>query len=83
MKNNLISISKELMVKIKSCEGFDSPLLEEEIIRALSTELDEVTSEDKEERIKALHNMFALGQVFSKIREQSEIKSAVDSNEEK
>tara|TARA_Y100000389_G_scaffold156689_1_gene157623 strand:+ start:1145 stop:1396 length:252 start_codon:yes stop_codon:yes gene_type:complete len=83
MKNNLISISKELMVKIKSFEGFNTPLLEEEIIRSLSTELDAVTSEDKEERIKALHNMFALGQVFSKIREQSEMKPAVDANKEK
>lgn len=70
MKNNLLDLSTELMKKIKSLEGFDAPLMEEELIRSLSIELDELTSESKEERIKALHNMFALGQVFNSHRKK-------------
>ena len=65
MKNNLKGLSKELIKDINSLEGFKSPLIEEELVHNLSEKLDNLTSEDKEERIKALHNMFALGQIFS------------------
>ena len=65
MKNNLKDLSKELIKDINSLEGFKSPLIEEELVHNLSEKLDNLTSEDKEERIKALHNMFALGQIFS------------------
>lgn len=71
MKNDILSLSVELMKKIKSLEGFNTPLMEEELIRSLSMELDELTSENKEERIKALHNMFALGQVFNSHRNKN------------
>ena len=40
-------------------------MIDEELVRNLSSKLDELTHEDKEERIKALHNMFALGQMLS------------------
>ena len=66
MKNNLEDLSKELIKSIHSLEGFSSPLIEEELVRNLSEKLDRVTKEDREERVKALHNMFALGQIFSK-----------------
>lgn len=72
MKNDLKHLSEELLRKISSLEGFSSPLVEEELVRKLSEELDELTSEDKEERVRALHNMFALGQIFNnKNNEQS------------
>jgi hypothetical protein len=72
MKNDLKHLSEELLRKISSLEGFSSPLIEEELVRKLSEELDELTSEDKEERVRALHNMFALGQIFNnKNNEQS------------
>jgi len=66
MKNNLEDLSKELIKSIHSLEGFSSPLIEEELVRNLSEKLDNLTKEDREERVKALHNMFALGQIFSK-----------------
>ena len=66
MKNNLKDLSDELIKSIHSLEGFSSPLIEEGLVRNLSEKLDELTHEDKEERIRALHNMFALGQLFSK-----------------
>ena len=66
MKNNLEDLSKELIRSIHSLEGFSSPLIEEELVRNLSEKLDNLTKEDREERVKALHNMFALGQIFSK-----------------
>ena len=66
MKNNLEDLSKELIKSIHSLEGFSSPHIEEELVRNLSEKLDRVTKEDREERVKALHNMFALGQIFSK-----------------
>jgi hypothetical protein len=72
MKNNLLDLSSELILKIKSLEGFKTQLIEEEIIRSLATDLDELTALDKEERIKALHNMFALGQVFNSIKQNKE-----------
>jgi hypothetical protein len=65
MKNNIKDLSEELIKSIHSLEGFSSPMIEEELVRNLSSKLDELTHEDKEERIKALHNMFALGQIFS------------------
>ena len=65
MKNNIKDLSEELIKSIHSLEGFNSPMIEEELVRNLSSKLDELTHEDKEERIKALHNMFALGQIFS------------------
>tara|TARA_R110000772_G_scaffold208055_1_gene318541 strand:- start:717 stop:950 length:234 start_codon:yes stop_codon:yes gene_type:complete len=76
MKNNLLDLSTELIKKIKSLEGFNSPLIEEEIIRSLAIELDELTSPSQEERVKALHNMFALGQIFNKHREKKEEENA-------
>jgi hypothetical protein len=66
MKNNLEDLSKELIKSIHSLEGFSSPLIEEELVRNLSEKLDNLTKEDREERVKALYNMFALGQIFSK-----------------
>ena len=66
MKNNLEDLSKELIKSIHSLEGFSSPLIEEELVRNLSEKLDNLTKEDREERVRALHNMFALGQIFSK-----------------
>ena len=66
MKNNLEDLSKELIKSIHSLEGFSSPLIEEELVRNLSEKLDNLTKEDREERGRALHNMFALGQIFSK-----------------
>jgi len=66
MKNNLEDLSEELIKSIHSLDGFSSPLIEEELVRNLSEKLDSLTSEDSKERIKALHNMFALGQIFSK-----------------
>ena len=66
MKNNLEDLSKELIKSIHSLEGFSSPFIEEELVRNLSEKLDNLTKEDREERVKALHNMFALGQIFSK-----------------
>ena len=65
MKNNIKDLTEELIKSIHSLEGFSSPMIEEELVRNLSSKLDELTHEDKEERIKALHNMFALGQIFS------------------
>jgi hypothetical protein len=64
MKNNLKDLSKELIKDINSLEGFKSPLIEEELVHNLSEKLDNLTSEDKKERIKALHNMFALGRIY-------------------
>ena len=55
----------ELIKDIKSLEGFKSPLIEEELVHNLSIKLDNLTSEEKDERIKALRNMFALGQIFT------------------
>jgi len=69
MKNNIKDLSEELIKSIHSLEGFSSPMIEEELVRNLSSKLDELTHEDKEERIKALHNMFALGQIFSNKQE--------------
>ena len=64
MKNNLKDLSDELIKSIHSLEGFSSPLIEEELVRNLSEKLDALTHEEKEERVKALPNMFALGQLF-------------------
>lgn len=72
MKNNLMSLSKELIKDIKSLEGFSNPLMEEELIRNLAKKLDEMTSEDKTERVRALHNMFALGQIFKTHQDKKE-----------
>jgi hypothetical protein len=69
MKNNIKDLSEELIKSIHSLEGFSSPMIEEELIRNLSSKLDELTHQDKEERITALHNMFALGQIFSNKQE--------------
>jgi hypothetical protein len=65
MRNNIKDLSEELIKSIHSLEGFSSPLIEEELVHNLSEELDNLTFEDKNERIKALRNMFALGQIFS------------------
>jgi hypothetical protein len=65
MKNNIEYLAKELIKSVHALEGFNSPLIEEELVRNLSEKLDELTHEDREERIRALHNMFALGQIFS------------------
>ena len=64
MKNNLKDLSDELIKSVHNLEGFSSPLIEEELVRNLSEKLDALTCENKEERVKALHNMFALGQLF-------------------
>ena len=64
MKNNLKDLSEEIIKSVHMLDGFSSPLIEEEIVYNLSEKLDALTSEDKEERIKALRNMFALGQIF-------------------
>jgi hypothetical protein len=69
MKNNIKDLSEELIKSIHSIGGFSSPMIEEELVRNLSSKLDELTHQDKEERIKALHNMFALGQIFSNKQE--------------
>jgi hypothetical protein len=69
MKNNIKDLAEELIKSIHSLEGFNSPMIEEELVHNLSSKLDELTYEDKEERIKALHNMFALGQIFSNKKE--------------
>ena len=69
MNNNIKDLSEELIKSIHSLEGFSSPMIEEELVRNLSSKLDELTYEDKEERIKALHNMFMLGQIFSNKKE--------------
>jgi len=58
MKNNIKDLSEELIKSVHSPEGFSSPMIDEELVRNLSSKLDELTHEDKEERIKALHNMF-------------------------
>jgi len=65
MNNNIKDLSEELIKSIHRMEGFTSPLIEEELVHNLLERLDELTSEDKEERIKALPNMFALGQIFN------------------
>jgi hypothetical protein len=65
MNNNIKDLSEELIKSIHRMEGFTSPNIEEELVHNLLERLDELTSEDKEERIKALRNMFALGQNFS------------------
>jgi hypothetical protein len=65
MRNNLKDLSEELIKSLHSLEGFSSHLIEEELVHHLSEELDNLTFEDKNERIKALRNMFALGQIFS------------------
>ena len=64
MKNNIKDLSEELIKSIHSLDGFSSPLIEEELVRNLSEKLDVLTHEEKEERVKALNNMFALGQLF-------------------
>jgi len=69
MRNNIKDLSLELIKDIKSLEGFKSPLIEEELVHNLSIKLDNLTSEEKDERIKALRNMFALGQIFKKQKE--------------
>jgi hypothetical protein len=61
--NNLKSLSEELIKDIHRLEGFSSPFIEEELIDNLSEKL-ESELETKEDRIKALRNMFALGQIF-------------------
>ena len=70
MKNNLEDLSEEIIKCIHNLEGFTSPLIEEDLIRTISEKLDDLTCEDKEERIKALHNMFALGQIFTSKKEE-------------
>jgi hypothetical protein len=65
MNNNIKDLSEELIKSLHEMEGFTSPHIEEELVHNLLERLDELTSEDKEERIKALRNMFALGQIFS------------------
>jgi hypothetical protein len=60
-----MDLSKELIKDIKALEGFSTPLIEEDLINNLASKLDELTHESREERIRALHNMFALGQVFN------------------
>ena len=72
MRNNIEDLSKELIKDINSLEGFKSPLIEEELVHNLSEKLDNLTGEDKEERIKALHNMFALGQIFTNQNKEDE-----------
>jgi hypothetical protein len=62
--NNLKDLSEELIKDIHRLEGFSSPLIEEELISNLSKKL-ESELETKEDRIKALRNMFALGQIFA------------------
>jgi hypothetical protein len=68
MKNNINDLSEELIKSIHSLEGFSSPLIEVELVSNLSEKLDELTKNDKEERVKALQNMFLLGQIFKKIK---------------
>jgi hypothetical protein len=65
MNNNIKDLSEELIKSIHRLEGFTSPHIEEQLVHNLSERLDELTSENKEERIKALRNMFALGQIFN------------------
>ena len=65
MRNNIKDLSLELIKDIKSLEGFKSPLIEEELIHNLSIKIDNLTSKEKDERNKALHNMFNLGQIFT------------------
>ena len=64
MKKNLKDLSEEIIKSVHMLDGFSSPLIEEEIVCNISEKLDALTYEDKEERIKALRNMFALGQIF-------------------
>lgn len=66
MKNNINDLSEELIKSIHSLEGFSSPLIEVELVSNLSEKLDELTKNDKDERVKALQNMFLLGQIFKK-----------------
>ena len=63
--NNIKSLSEELIKDIHRLEGFTSHLIEEELIYNISEKL-ESELETKEDRIKALRNMFALGQLFNK-----------------
>ena len=72
MRNNIKDLSLELIKDIKSLEGFKSPLIEEELIHNLSIKIDNLTSKEKDERIKALRNMFALGQIFANQNKEDE-----------
>ncbi len=64
INNNLRDLSDELIKSVSRTEGFLSQCIEEEIIHNLSIEL-ESGLETKEDRIKALRNMFYLGQIFT------------------
>lgn len=66
MKNDINDLAEELIKSIHSLEGFSSPVIEGVIVRNISEKLDELTKNDKKERIKALHNMFLLGQISKK-----------------
>jgi len=61
--NNLKDLSDELIRSVHALEGFSSPLIEEELVYNLAEKL-ESELETKDDRIKALRNMFALGQIF-------------------
>ena len=61
--NNLKDLSEELIRSVHVLEGFSSPLIEEELVYNLAEKL-ESELETKEDRINALRNMFALGQIF-------------------
>ena len=61
--NNLKDLSEELIRSVHALEGFSSPLIEEELVYNLAEKL-ESKLETKEDRINALRNMFALGQIF-------------------
>ena len=61
--NNLKDLADELIRSVHALEGFSSPLIEEELVYNLAEKL-ESELETKDDRIKALRNMFALGQIF-------------------
>ena len=70
LKNNLKSLAEELIKDVHSLEGFSYEHIEEELAHNLATKL-EANINTKDERIKALHNMFALGQIFSSSKEKN------------
>jgi hypothetical protein len=50
MKNNIKDLSEELIKSVHSLEGFNNPMIDEELVRNLASKL--------EERIKVLHKMY-------------------------
>jgi hypothetical protein len=64
MKNNLKSLSEELIKDIKSLDGVNLQFKEEGLVHELAEKLEAILPDEKEERVKAMRNMFALGQIF-------------------